>query len=319
MAKKTIWQVFQTLDRRFLYLFLIVATSIPVILDHVVIPTQCKEPSITFYQELMKIPEGGTVLLQSDWTNSTRGENAAQLEAVLRIIHKRKLKFVLYSLTDAQSPRVARDVIFAMNEEFSKKNEHILMPWRDWVDLEYFPDPNSFLLTLFLDYKKAVQGEVNDDSSGIPRPVLDSPVLRNIKRVEDFGMLISISGTGILRTIIERAQQPSKVKLAAMITGVMGPETLNYYTAKQIVGVIIGLRGTVELETLMSKGINWPERGEKIAVSNTGGNITPPLDSKPSFARGMSYYLALHVALSVLILGIIVNNIALLIQRRKKA
>ena len=316
---KSLSEILQNIDRRVLYLLLIVSTSLPFAFKNVIIPTQCKDPAIDFYKHIMKLPEGSTVFVQSDWTNSTRGENAGQLESLLRIIHRRKLKFVLYSLIDPQAPRVARDVIFRMNQEFIREGKRPLQKWNDWVDLEYFPDANSFLIALVQDLPKALESEEDLDTKGVSRNVMQSPVLEKVKNIQDVGLLVSISGTGIIRVLIERVGQPPKVKLAAMVTGVLGPETLNYYQAKQIYGLTVGLRGTVELETLMDKGLNWPDQSGKIAIKKIGKKKIPPLNNGTVYGRGMRYYLSLHVALTLMIIAIVLGNIGILLARKRRA
>jgi len=49
-------------------------SSIP-LFSKIVVPREPVPASIDLYKTLMTIPEGSTILLESDWTLSTRGES----------------------------------------------------------------------------------------------------------------------------------------------------------------------------------------------------------------------------------------------------
>ena len=316
--KRSFWEVAQSLDRRILYLLLFVVTSVAVLFRGVILPTSVTEHTIAFYREVMSIPSGSTVFVESDWTYSTRGENLGQLEALLRILHARKIKFVLYSLTDPQAPEVAAEVINKLNQEFVSRKQAPLIKWEDWVNIEYFPDSTSFLASLVLNLPKTLESIQNVAPSGKLTSVMKSPVLEKIHKIQDVRMLVVITGTNIIRTLIRLLGQPPKVPLTTMVTGVWGPEILNFYTAKLVSGVIIGLHGTVELETMMANGVNVLDPNGKINVrSQTPGEI-PALQGSVTYGRGMSYYFALHVTFILVILAIILGNIGYFMTRRKR-
>ena len=310
-------QKVQTIDRRYLYLILFVFTSVAVLFRGVILPTSTTEHTIAFYREMMQIPSASTILLESDWTYSTRGENQGQLEALLRIIQSRKIKFALYSLTDAQAPEVAEEVITSLNQEFIRRGQLPLSKWEDWVNLGYFPDPTSFLASLVLNLPKTLKSIQNTSPNGNLRSVLESPVLSHIHQVENFKILICITGSNIIRTLIRLLGSPPKVTLAVMVTGVWGPEILNFYTAKLIKSVVIGLHGTVEIETMMANGINVPNKEGKIIVRSIVPGEIPELKHTTTYARGMSYYLALQVMFVLIIFAIILGNIGYFMSKRK--
>ncbi len=316
--KRTFWQIAESIDRRVLYLLLFVVTSIAVLFRGVILPTSVTEHTIAFYREIMSIPAGSTVFVESDWTYSTRGENLGQLEALLRILHARKIKFVLYSLTDPQAPLVAEEVLDKLNQEFSDRKQVPLRKWEDWVNIEYFPDSTSFLASLVLNLPKTLESIQNVAPNGKLTSVMKSPVLKDISKLQDVKMLVTITGTNIIRTLIRLLGQPPKVPLTTLVTGVWGPEILNFYTAKLVSGVIIGLHGTVELETMMASGVNLPDAHGKVKVrSQTPGEI-PPLQGSVTYGRGMSYYFALHVTFILVILAIILGNVGYFMSRRKR-
>ena len=80
-----------------------------------------------------------------------------------------------------------------------------------------------------------------------------------------------------------------------MVTGVMGPESAVYYASGQVKGLVAGLTGVYDIETLMEKDYK--------GMTN--------LDN------GAKYYPTLHVALLLLIIAVIVGNLGMLLSRRK--
>jgi len=87
------------------------------------VPNEPEAPTVDLYQAVMKIPENDTILLASDWTNSTRGESAGQFKALMRILMRRKIKVAIYTSADPQAPKVSRDMIGDLNKERRDKGE----------------------------------------------------------------------------------------------------------------------------------------------------------------------------------------------------
>lgn len=308
----------QNIDRKVLYLLLIILTAVPLFIKGTVVPTLTNPETQDLYVALKKLPEGSTVVLQSDWTVSSRGESQGQLEAILRILHARKAKIVTFSGADPQAPQVARNVVQVLNKELPDGG---FKRWEQWVDLGFYPGLETFAVTMKTDLRKA-WGNVSivDPSDQKSKVVWESPVLKDIKSLNDLSMYINISASGTLKILVQRfgAEFTSK-KLAAAVTGVMGPEATNYYASKQIVGLSVGLRGIVELETMMAKGINHSKDGKEPFVKVDRLNMTIDPITEDKYYRGMNYFISLHVAMTMLIVAVILGNLGVIrdkIRRR---
>ncbi|MFN3729073.1 MAG: hypothetical protein ACK4XJ_05110 [Fimbriimonadaceae bacterium] len=308
-TKKGLWAKLTGNQR--LYLLLIAVTSLPFIFQ-VAIPTKCNPQTVSLYQALMTIPEGSTVLIQSDWTNSTRGESQGQLEALLRILMRRNIKFVVYSVADPQAPLVARNVIRSVNQERKANGEREYERWNDWVNLGYFPNAEGTGQAMAANIRVAFAGRTDLSPNGVQTDVFQSPVLKDIRSVGDAAMLINVHASGTQNVLIERLY--GRIRLASMCTGVMGPEVLVYYASGQLVGVSVGLRGVVEMETMMQNGVNVRGADGRIAVDQPGRPETPGFEGKKNFGRGMQYFLSLHTALLLLIGAVVVGNIPVVKQ-----
>jgi len=306
--EKTIWEKLQAIDRRVLYTLLMVIATVSLFFK-VNVPTKPGQPTKDLYRLLVDdeaLPEGSTVILQSDWTQSTRGESAGQMEALLRILMRRNIKFALLSVADPQAPLVARNVIRAINLERKAKNQREYQVWEDYVNLGYFPNAEGTSNAIAANFKTAVAGrKETPPGSATPLDVFQSPVLSKVSKVEDVPVYINVTGSHTSNILIERLG--GRVPFAALVTGVMGPETLNYYQSGQVKGVAIGLNGVAEMESLMEKGL--VETGKPEVKSFAG---------ETNYGRGMAYYLALHTCLVLMIVAVVVGNVAMVAARKKK-
>lgn len=312
--RRSLGQKLQAMPSRALYLILMVLVIIPLFIDKPV-PTAPKAPAIALFSTLMTLPTDRPVIVQSDFTNSTRGENRGQFEALMRILMRRNIKFALLSVADPQAPQVARNALGFINEQRKAAGQKQYQVWEDYIDLGYFPNAEGTAVSMANNLRNAWKSKRNKAPDGNLRNVFESPVLQNVQTIEDCSMMIDITGSNTLNVLIERIG--TKTQLAAMVTGVMGPESLIYFTSGQLVGLANGLNGVVDIEWLMDKGVNYPDEKGKIAIAGPGPQIPPfRIPGDPNLARGMKYYLALHVAFVVIILVVILGNVGMALTRR---
>lgn len=319
MAQVPLIQRLQSIDSKVLYALLIVATVVPLFIPGIVVPTKTSPETEALYIALSEVPEGGVVVIETDWTVSSRGESQGQLEAVFRVLRERNAKFVFYSGADPQAPQVARNVLRKLNSDLEKEGKQPFKPWEEYVDLGYFPQLESFAKSMATDLRKAWGNRVMPDpTTNTRRPVFESPVLSNVKSLRDCKLFVVVTASGTPKILIQRFGSPSQVPMIACVTGVMGPEHLNYYTAGQLQGLSVGLRGIVEMETMMANGVNFAEPGKEpvVKVDSYRGTIPPLTPGK--YFRGMSYFASLHTAMTLLIVAVILGNLGLIAKRRRR-
>ncbi len=298
-----------------LYLLLIIFAAAPLFYDikKTPLPVKTSRAAESLYIALNEIPMGSTVLIESDWTISSRGESAGQLEAVLRILNTRKAKFVLYSAADAQAPLVARNVVSRINQQLVSEGKTPFKQWDDYVTLGFFPDLESMAISMSSDIRKAWAGRADSNPAEQGRQdVFKSPVLKNVKKISDCSMLINVTASGTNKILVQRIK-PTQIKMANAVTGVMGVESMNYFASGQIVGLSVGLRGIVEMESMMAKGINAGP--ESVIVQSYKGTI-PPMTGT-TYDRGMKYFASLHTTMALLIIMVVLGNLGLLVGKNK--
>src|ERR1044072_8023545 len=136
--KKSFADRLQSVNKTTLFLILILCTSVPLWFN-MTVPNDPEQSTIDLFKVAMAVPEGSTVLMESDWTNSTRGESGGQFKAIMRILMRKKVKICMYTAADPQAPKVAKDAIRSLNVERVKNHEAPYREWEDWVHAGYFP------------------------------------------------------------------------------------------------------------------------------------------------------------------------------------
>ena len=311
----TLGGMLQSLPRPFLYLLLIMATSIPLFFD-IHLPNKPSDAAMDLYAVTMKIPEGSTVLVSTEWTNGTRAESAGEFEALLRMLMHRNVKFVIFSIGDPQAPPVAKDEIRQLNEERKKNHERTYERWNDWIEIGYYANAEGTAVSLAASIKNTFAGKKDINPQGVQQDIFESPVLKNVSTLKDTPVFFEVTASSTSTIYIQRIS--SKVPLALLCTGVMGPEAVPYYSSGQLVGLAAGLKGVLDLETLMVDGLNSPDKDGVVKIASPKSNEVIPGFMDPKFqGKGVKYFPALHVAMVLLILAIIAGNLGMFLEKGK--
>lgn len=306
----------QSIDRRWLYAILLVLTSAGLYIP-VEIPVRPDKSSIDLYVALTKVSTDKTILVQSDWTISTRGENAGHFEALMRFLMARGYKFVVYSYGDPQAPQVSRDALARILQERKEAGLYEYREWYDYLNIGYFP--NAEAQTVAMDNNIRTAWDTKKVRNPVTKSKVDlfqSPVLQDVKSVDDVGFLMIVTASNTIDIAVERLSD-NEVPLGSMCTGVVGPQVLPYHQAKQVEGVAVGLKGVYDFEYMMNYGINVEgEDGKKKVIYKDPGFTFDRIEEGVTFGRGKSYFATLHIALILLILAVLLGNIGLAISKR---
>ncbi|GIV02953.1 MAG: hypothetical protein KatS3mg015_1783 [Fimbriimonadales bacterium] len=287
-TEKNIWQTLYAIDRRWLYLILIIVVSILVV-NPITVPNVVDPAAKSLYDYLSGLEEGDFVYIESDWTNSTRGESRGQFEALMRLLMRKKVRFCISTLGDPQIPDIIRPIINQIAQEPGSNN---YQEGKDWVMAGYFPNLEAHVSGLVNNIRNAVK-----DKQFAGKSIVDTPVFEGINDLSDAKCVVVITGSSTINLWYERLR--AKTKLGLMCTAVMSGENIPYYVSRQLVGIVIGAKGAFDFETLLAE--EWPA------------------DEYPDYTNytsGRRYMSPLFFALMLLILAVVVGNIAM-IQLKK--
>ena len=155
---------------------------------------------------------------------------------------------------------------------------------RDWTFLGYKTGMATLIINMGQDFRSAFGQDMRGTSTA------EMEVTRSISRLADFDYVVALAaGNSLDRTAwIPFAVDRYKVKLGGAVTAVMSPDMFPYLQSGQLNGLISGLAGAAEYETLVK--------------------------APGSAVRGMAPQSAVHV---IIILFIIFGNVMYFLQRRR--
>lgn len=313
----TIWEKMQKIDRRILYGILVVLVCGGLFFP-TTIPTDPDPSSKSFYEAMQKLPEGSTVIVQTDWTNSTRGESMGHFENLMRLLMNKDAKFVFYSAADPAAPQVARTVLARIVAERKTQNLREYKVGEDYIDLGFFPNAEATNTSMGSNLRAAWAGRKSKMPGKGDVDIWQTPVLKKVNKIEDCQMMVVVTASSSIDIAVQRLAK--KVPITALVTGVVGPTVLPFYQSGQVKGVGVGLKGVYDVEYLMANGINDVKQkdGERPVVTWNKPDSVPHVTEGTTFSRGQKYYGTLHVALTLLILAVVLGNVAMFAARRRK-
>ncbi len=267
----------EKLDRRIIFLLTLLAVVIPLLLP-IGFKIKVSEPVKLFYDAVEALPPGSMVLVSSEYSPSTMPEVYPMNQALARHCFKKDIKIVGMGLWPEGIPLNQASMEQAA-EEYGKEYGV------DYVNLGYKAGgiivisaaaeniPNTFPL----------------DYAG--RPIEEFEIMEGIRNFDNIDLIISLSaGDPGVRHWVMIAQGRYGKKVAGGVTAVSAPAFYPYLNAGQLQGLIGGMKGAAEYETLLE----------------TSGTATRGMDAQ-SIAHGLIIFLILFA-----------NFFYLLGKRRKK-
>ncbi len=263
------------LDRRIIYLLVGSVVTILLLL-RVLLPIRISEEVQMAYNEIDRLPENSVIFISIDYDAASEPELQPMLIAILRHAFSKEAKVILSGQWALGLPLGE----IALNKVASEYNKEY---GKDYVNLGYRPGFSALMVGI----GREIRDFYATDYKGVP---IDSfPFMRNVHNYQDIDLLVGLEAgaTGDAWVMYAGARFNQKIILGA--TGVVAPDLYPYLQAKQIVGLIAGLQGAAEYESLVKK-------------PGTG-------------ILGMPAQSAVH---GLLIIFIIISNIAFLLTRKKR-
>ena len=278
------------LDRRMLYLLLIIVIAIPLLAPAVTKPLP--KPAITsftrsYYETIEKvatdpIAKNKLVILSCNFAAGTLAENLSQCEATVRHLMMRKLKFAIFGFSDPQGRELGQQVVDKLAKEYDYQYG------RDYVNWGY--RPGGAAVALLKSAVNDVPGALGKDTKGTT--LSDVPCMQGIKSVNDISLICEFASANTVPYWIQFFQRAGKSPIPTLFgpTSVMATEAVPYVESGQLQGMLIGLKGASEYELLLEK---------------------------EGFASSASASLSLsHLLILVLI---VLGNIGMVVERRQRA
>lgn len=240
----------QTIDRRGLYLLLMVIVGLPFVPGVTIpVPAPAVLPQTRAYYDTIENvardekTKGQLVILATNYGAGTMAENQTQFEATAKHLVRHRMKIALLSFIDPQG----RDLGQRAFERIAAKAGYEY--GKDWCNIGYRPADgfNQVMLSAASD----LPGTFGTDIRGAR--LADLPVMQGTKSADDIALAVNFASTASLPIWLQFFPKPNKERLTLLYapTSVMAPEAFPLLRSGQLQGMLIGLKGSIEYEGLI--------------------------------------------------------------------
>jgi len=267
----------EKIDRRIIFILILLAVIIPLLLP-IGFKIKVSEPVRIFYETIEELQPGSIVLISSEYDPSTMPEVYPMNQALARHCFAKNLKIIGMGLWPQGIPLNQASMEQAA-EEYGKEYGV------DYVNLGY----KAGGIVVISAVSENIPTTFPQDYAG--RSVEEFEVMEGVKNFDNIDLIVSLSaGDPGVRQWIMIAQGRYGKKVSGGVTAVSAPAFYPYLHAGQLRGLIGGMKGAAEYETLIKK-------------SGTA-------------SRGMD---AQSIAHGLIVLFIVLANVFFIIGKRKKA
>lgn len=227
------------LDRRWVYLAVFIGVLLPLLIGfHLPVKATANVRAVHASIDAL---DGDTVLLSFDFGPSTLTELRPMANAILRHCFSKNLRVIGVTL-NAEGVGIAKTILADMAKESGREYG------RDYVFLGYKAGNEVVILNMGQDLRAAFATDVRGT------PLDDLPVTRNINSLSDLAYVVDIAaGYPGVDEWIQYGQERYKFKLAAGCTAVMAPDFFPFLQSGQLDGLLGGLAGAAEYESLIER------------------------------------------------------------------
>lgn len=267
---------FEKVDRRIIFLLILLAVIVPLLIP-IGFKIKVSEPVQLFYDAVDALPSGSMVLISCEYDPSTMPELYPMNQALARHCFKKDVKIVGMGLWPQGIP---------LNQASMEE-----------AALEYGKEYGVDYINL--GYKAGGIVVISAAAENIPRtfpldyagrPIEAFEIMQGVRNFDRFDLIVSLSaGDPGVRHWVMIAQGRYGKAVIGGVTAVSAPSFYPYLNAGQLLGLIGGMKGAAEYETLLG------------AV----GTASQGMDAQ-SIAHG------------VIILFIVIANVFYLMGKRRK-
>jgi len=268
----------QNIDRRIIYLLTATVIAVPLLIR------PSRHPSVIFqevsnaYQTINSVPKDKIVFVSIVYSAGTEAENGPQTEAIMRNMFMKHIPFGVLSW-DPVGEKLSYDVGAKLQKEFGATYG------KDWVHFGYRPGPIYAVISgMAENFPKVIE----HDRFGAKLSKIE--MLKNVKNHKQIGAVVEITPSGTVPVWIAYFTTPYHIPLVFCPTAVMAAEAYPFIDSGQIAGMLNGVIGAAQYETLI---------GQK---------------DERTYAAAASW--ALSAAHIYILLLIVVGNIAYVVTKR---
>tara|TARA_B100000745_G_scaffold250192_1_gene172291 strand:+ start:227 stop:1105 length:879 start_codon:yes stop_codon:yes gene_type:complete len=276
-----------SLDRRIIFLIVGLSVLIPLLKpEWIDLPIRPTPESQIVFDEINKLNAGDKMLLSFEYSPSTKPEIHPMAIAILKHLYAKNIQVYGFALWP--------DGNFMSTEAFSEVSDDYDKKYGvDYVNLGYKPGGEAVIKGIASDIRTLYTVDLQGTS------INDIPMMKDVVNIEDFDFVFSLSaGYPGSKEWVQYACDPKNIPLSTGCTSIQVTDIMPYVENDQIRGILAGMPGAAEYESLVEAEL------QKMEIAG-----------KPGEASGMMA--AQSIAHVVIVLFIIFGNISYFITRKK--
>ena len=228
------WHRWNQLDRRWIFLGMLVAVVVPMLLGFTT-PAAPSPEARAVFDRIENLPDGSRIGLAIDYDPASEAELHPMTIAVVRHCCLKRHKMYFVTLWPTALPIIDRAVRQVIDKEFADSH---LVYGEDYVLLGYQPGEQIAIQVLTRDIRASKARDDRNQS-------LDTlPMMDDVRGLKDMALLVNISaGYPGAKEWVQYAGAATGLPVAAGSTGVQVPNLLPYLSTPTSPGPLIGLIG----------------------------------------------------------------------------
>ena len=284
---KKIFILLGSLDRRIIFLIVGLSVLIPLLKpEWVDLPIRPTPESQIVFDEINKLNAGDKVLLSFEYGPSTKPEIHPMAIAILKHLYTKNIQVYGFALWP-DGNFMSTEAFFEVSDDYDKKYGV------DYVNLGFKPGGEPVIKGIASDIRTLYTVDLQGTS------INDIPMMKDVVNIEDFDFVFSLSaGYPGSKEWVQYACDPNNIPLSTGCTSIQVTDIMPYVENDQIRGILAGMPGAAEYESLVEAELQKME-----------------IVGKPGEASGMMA--AQSIAHVVIVLFIIFGNISYFITRKK--
>lgn len=279
----------KNLDRRWIFLLMLLAVSIPILLQ-LKFPEKPTGLAQNVFDEIEKLQPGDKVLLSFDYDPASEGELGPMATTFTYHCARKGLKLYFMALWPVGAQMVDDNISKVILKDFPD-----LVYGEDYVNLGFKSGNEGVIKVIVTSFRELYTTDARGTAFD------NIPMCKDINSVQDMDLVINVSaGYAGTKEWVQYAvtPYPDKITLVAGCTGVQAP-LLYPYIPEQLPGLLGAIKGAAEYEQLVVSKYK--------------------LEDQPKYGEGKRRMGPQLVAHLLMILLIIVGNIVYFIDKKKEA
>ena len=227
------------IDRRIIFLLVFIAVVVSLLLKFE-LPIRATKPVRDIYDKIETLNENSHLLLALDYDPSSKEELHPMAIALLRHCFKKDIKVIGLTLWPGGAG-LAESAFVSIGKEYKMESG------KDYVYLGFKPGQASLIINMGENFFSAFPQDYYGNNT------VDMPALNGVNSLIDMDYVIDLAAGQTIETWIAYGKEKYKFDMAAGCTAVIGPDMYPFLQSGQLNGLMGGLKGAAEYESIINK------------------------------------------------------------------